>query len=361
MARSRKSEALYNEARVTEDALRAAIGRMAGRLTGRGMGRDTSADDLIGLATGPLGQTVLATAATRALRSYPLATVLVGAGLAWLTFGTRREDSLTDRVTDTIEDWQARADDAREAARERLTALYEDMSDRGTDAAAFAREKATVTADLAADLASAFGHGLSDLSSDAADRIIAARERAYAAFASGAEAIEDQIEDLTDTQDDRNIVQRHPVASAAVAVALGAALATALQANRRDGESLAQSAESLIAKARKTFDAEASAAGRALGEAASAVRARGTEAALAMVSDLTDILEGARDKARETGRDAADALEEAADEVEDTVRKTSRRAASKINGAAKRVSAQTRNRRTATQKLADKLTRGRTN
>ena len=364
MTRSRKSEALYNEARVTEDALRAALGRMAGRLTGRRDARDSSADDLIGLATGPLGQTVLAATAARAMRSYPLATVLVGAGLAWLTFGARHEafgarheESLTDRVADTLEDWQARADDAREAARERLTALYEDMSDRGSDAAAFAREKAAVTADLAADLASAFGHGLSDLSSDAADRIIAARERAYAAFASGAEAIEDQIDDLTETEDDRNILQRHPVASAAVAVALGAALATALQANRREGESLAQSAESLLAKARKTFDTETTAAGRAIGEAASVMRARGTEAALAMVSDLTDILEGARD----TGRDAADAVEDAVEEVEASVRKTSRRAAAKVNGAAKRVSAQTRNRRTATQKLADKLTRDRAN
>lgn len=353
MVRSRKSEALFNEARATEDALRAALGRLTGRLTGRS---DTS-DDLFGLATGPLGQTVLATAATRALRSYPLATVLVGAGLAWLTFGPRSDENLTDRVANTIEDWQARADDAREAARERLAALYEDMSDRGHDAAAFAREKATVTADLAADLASAFGHGLSDMSSEAADRIIAARERAYAAFASGADAVEDQIDDLTDDGEDRNFLRRHPVASAAVAVALGAALATALQANRRDGESLAESAENLMAKARKTFDTERNAAGRAIGEAASALRARGTEAALAMVSDLTEILENARDK----GRDVVDAVEDVAEDAEDTVRKTTRRAASKVNGAAKRVSAQTRNRRSATQKLADKLTGGRPN
>ncbi|MDR7125661.1 hypothetical protein [Pseudotabrizicola sp. 4114] len=353
MARSRKSEALFNEARATEDALRAALGRLTGRLTGS----RNSSDDLLGLATGPLGQTVLATAAARALRTYPLATVLVGAGLAWLTFGPRSEDSLTDRVSDTIEDWQARADDAREAARERLSALYDDMAERGHDAAEFAREKATVTADLAADLASAFGHGLSDMTSDAADRIIAARERAYAAFASGAEAVEDKYDELTEEADDRNILRRHPVASAAVAVALGAALATALQANRRDGESLADSAENLMAKARKTFDTERTAAGRALGEAASALRTRGTEAALAMVSDLSDILENARDK----GRDMAGSVEDMADDVEETARKTTRRAAAKVNGAAKRVSAQTRSRRSATQKLADKLTGGRAN
>ncbi|MFN4156443.1 MAG: hypothetical protein ACK4HF_17495 [Paracoccaceae bacterium] len=357
MARSRKSEALFNESRATEDALRAAFGRLTGRLTGR---NDTS-DDLLGLATGPLGQTVLATAAARALRSYPLATVLVGAGLAWLTFGPRHDENLTDRVADTIEDWQARADDAREAARERLSALYDDMSERSHDAAAFAREKATVTADLAADLASAFGHGLSDMSADAADRIIAARERAYAAFASGAEAVEDKFDEWTEEADDRNFIRRHPVASAAVAVALGAALATALQANRRDGESLADSAENLMAKARKAFDTERNAAGRAIGEAASALRARGTEAALAMVSDLTDILEKARDTARDTGRNVADAVEDVAEDVEETARKTSRRAADKVNDTAKRVSAQTRSRRRATQKLADKLTGGRPN
>lgn len=356
MARSRKSDTLYNEARATEDAFRAAFARLSDRMMG---GRGPSTDDLIGLATGPVGQTVLATAATRALRSYPLATVLVGAGLAWLTFGSSSDDSLTDRVADTVEDWQARADEARETARERLTALYEDMSERGHDAAAFAREKAFVTADLAADLASAFAHGLSDMGSDAADRIIAARERAYAAFASGADAVEDQIEELTDGEDDRNILRRHPVASAAVAVALGAALATALQANRRSGESLAESAEALLAKARKSFDLERTAAGRAFGAAASAARARGTEAALAMVSDLTDMLEASRDKVQETGRKAADAVDDATDDAEDAVRKTARRAASKIDSASRRVSAQTRTRRTATQKLAERLARGR--
>ncbi|NEX45655.1 hypothetical protein [Pseudotabrizicola algicola] len=353
MARTRSSDALFTEARATEEALRDALARLSSRLTGS----PGAADDLLGLAAGPLGQTVLATAATRALRSYPLATVLVGAGLAWLTFGQRDNQSVTERVSDTIEEWQARADEAREAAQERLSELYDTMAERGHDAAAFAREKAAVTADLAADLASAFAHGLSDMSADAADRIIAARERAYAAFAAGAEAAEDKLEELADDADDRNILRRHPVASAAVAVALGAALATALQANRRDGGSLSGSAEHLMAKARKTFDAERHAAGRALGEAASALRARGTEAALAMVSDLTDILESARDK----GRSALDAAEDAAADVEKSARKSSRRAAAKVNGAAKRVSAQTRERRKATQRLADKLTGGRPN
>ncbi|MDO8882688.1 hypothetical protein, partial [Pseudotabrizicola sp.] len=211
--------------------------------------------------------------------------------------------------------------------------------------------------DLAADLAAAFGHGLSDLGDEAADRIIAARERAYAAFASGAEAVEDQIDHLRDDADDRNFLRRHPVASAAVAVAVGAALATALQANRRDGETLAESAEALMAKARKAFDTETTAAGRAIGEAATALRARGSEAALAMVADLTDILEGVRDK----GRDVADSVEDAAEDLEASVRKSTRRAADQVNSAAKRVSAQTRSRRKSTQKLADKLTRGRAN
>lgn len=351
MARTRRSEALFNEARATEDALRAAIGRLTGRLVGGG----NASDDLLGLATGPLGQTVLATAATRALRTHPLATVLVGAGLAWLAFGQKEDQSLTQRVSDTLEDWQAKADDARDAARERLAALYDDMSERGHDATAFAREKAAVTADLASDLASAFAHGLSDMSADAADRIIAARERAYAAFASGAEAVEDKYDELTEEEDDRNILRRHPVASAAVAVALGAALATALQANRREGESLSQSAEHLMKKARDVFDSERSAASRAFGEAASALRARGTEAALAMVSDLSEILENARDK----GRTVVETVEDAAEDIEDSARRTTRRASAKVNDAAKRVSAQTRSRRKATQKLADKLTGGR--
>ncbi len=350
MARSRNTEALINDARATEDALRDALRRLKGRWSGR----SEPEDDLLGLATGPIGQTVLAATAARALRSYPLATVLVGAGLAWLTFGPKSEDRMTDRMVDTLDDWQERADEAREAARNRLAALYDDVAERGADAASFAREKATVTADLAADLAAAFGHGLSDLSSDAADRIIAARERAYAALASGGDAVQDDLDQLGDESDDRNFLVRHPVASAAVAVALGAALATALQANRRDGETLTESAEALMAKARKTFDTESKAAGRALGEAANALRNRGTEAALAMVADLTDILANARATGRDLGRDAAE-------DIEGGVRKATRQVAAKVKAAEKRASPTTRARRRATQKLADKLAGGRPN
>ncbi|MCU0898983.1 MAG: hypothetical protein MUC82_00650 [Cypionkella sp.] len=362
MARSRRSEALFNDARATEDALRDALHRLSARLSGRSARRGSVAEDVLGLATGPLGQTVLAGAATRALRSYPLATVLVGAGLAWLALAPRREDRLTDTVADTIEDWHARADAARDAARDRLAALYDEMSERGADAAAFARKKATVTADLAADLADAFAHGLQDMTAEAADRIIAARERAYAAFASGAEAVEDRVEDLDDdARDDRTLLRRHPVASAAVALALGAALATALQANRRDGESLRDSASDLMAKARKAFDHERDRANDALSEAASALRERGTEAALAMVSDLSAILERARGTGQDLAEDLAENLGDAAEDAEEAVRKTARRAAAKVNGAAKRVTTPSRNRRNAAQKLADKLTGGRPN
>ncbi|MFN3846020.1 MAG: hypothetical protein ACK4RZ_09390 [Paracoccaceae bacterium] len=346
MARSRNTDALINEARATEDALRASLDRLKGRWSGR----TNANDDLLGLATGAVGQTVMATAAVRALRSYPLATVLVGAGLAWLAFGTKGEDRWSDRVVDTLDDWQAMADDAREAARDKLAALYDDVAEKGADAAAFAREKATVTADLAADLAAAFGHGLSDLSSDAADRIIAARERAYAALATGSDALRDEVADLVDTTDDRNFIVRHPVASAAVAVALGAALATALQVNRRDGETLTESAEALMAKARKTLERESKAAGRAMGDVAEALRTRGTEAARAMVSDLTAILTNARD----TGGDAVQT-------VEDNVRKTARQTATKIRAAEKRAAPNVRARRRATQKLANKLAGDRAN
>ncbi|MFN7223878.1 MAG: hypothetical protein ACK4MS_07665 [Paracoccaceae bacterium] len=347
MARSRNTDALINEARATEDALRASMNRLKGRWSGRS-DRDA---DLLGLATGAVGQTVVATAAARALRSYPLATVLVGAGLAWLAFGTKREDRLTDQVADTLDDWQAKADDAREAARDKLAALYDDVAETGAEAAEFAREKATVTADLAADLAAAFAHGLSDLSRDAAERIIAARERAYAALASGGDALRDELDDLRTAPDDRNFIVRHPMASAAVAVALGAALATALQANRRDGETLTESAEALMAKARNTMERESKAAGQAMGKAADALRSRGAEAARAMVSDLTDILANVRDTGRNMGRDAMDT-------VDTSARKSARQVASKIKAAEKRATPNVRARRRATQKLAEKLAGG---
>ena len=282
MARDRKTAALNDAARASDDDFRNALNRL--------LGRDKATADFASFATGPIGQTVIAAAAGRALRSYPLATVLVGAGLAWLTFGKGSDGRLSDKIGDQIDDWRAQADAAREAAQDRLAKLYDSMSarasNRGASAAAFAQQRAGVTADLARDLTKAFGHGLSGLSADAAERIIEAREQAYAAFANA----QDHLKEHTIGTDTRGFVRRHPVATTAVALAIAAALTSAVQANRRDGGSLTESAEDLLKRARDTVDAES----RNLGQAAQSLRDRGTEAALSLTAELAAMLERLR-------------------------------------------------------------------
>lgn len=368
MARAKSTESLKKSARASDDALFATLQRLAGRVTGQA--------DLLGLASSKMGESVIATAAAQGLRKHPVATVLVGAGLAWLAWGHKDEqEDLEDEADGLIDEWRARADEARDTASERLSALYDDLSAAGSDAKEFAREKAAITADLAQDLADAFNHGLETMTDDAAGRVSDAREAAYSALSSGITKARSALG--IETQEDTDLpgfIRRHPVASVGVAVALGAALAAALQANRRSDGALAASvadgASNLLARAREVLDTETDRAGRKISEAASEIKSSGGETAVALVRELASLF----DRARSRVSDVQDDVEEMADDTVETVKATAKRARSSaedglreaksevkshVRAAEKTIRKSVKPRKSAAADMMDKITKSR--
>lgn len=357
MVRAKSTENLKKTARSTDDALYASIQRLASRLGGQLGGQG----ELFGLASSKLGESVLASAAAQGLKKHPIPTLLVGAGLAWLAWGRKDQaEDVEDEAEELIDDWRAKADEAREAASERLSALYEGLSDVGSDAAAFAREKAAITADLAQDLADAFNDGLENLTEDAANRVSDARERAYSAISSGinkakaAVGIEDE-----EPEDVPGFIRRHPVASVGAALAMGAVLAAALQANRRSNGALAQSitdtASNLMSKARDIFDTETERAGETIGKATKDLRQTGGETAAVVIRELATLLDSLRSRGKDMKDDAVDYAEEAVEEV----KTSTRRARSKVEDSLEDAGEALRTKARHTRKAAEKAIRPR--
>jgi ElaB/YqjD/DUF883 family membrane-anchored ribosome-binding protein len=191
--------------------------------------------------------------AAGAVRRNPLAVAVAGIGLAWLVLGkgSRTDDDADDlveevrstrrraaRVVDEAElvaegRWSEGVDKLRRAASARLRKLEEearqtydglrdDMTDSAADARDYMGERAAVLADLAEDLRERFAHGLDDLSNATRDRIIAAREEAYAARLRAEEALG------KGGREAKRMVEDHPMVAGAVALALGAALGAVL-------------------------------------------------------------------------------------------------------------------------------------
>ena len=350
MARSNSTESVKDAARASDDALSACIQRLANKLTGQ--------NDFLGL-TGKVGETVLTNAAAQGMRKYPLATVLVGAGLAYMAWG--RKDSAAEVAEDVEEEahsmlevWRARADDAREVASERLSALYSQVSGAGQEAAAFAREKAAITADLAQDLADAFNDGLEGMTEDAAARVSDARERAYSAVSSGIKQAKGALGIEEEPEDVPGLIRRHPVASVAVAVAVGAAITAAVQANKRSDGALAASvsdtASSLMNRARDVVEQEGSRAGHKIAETASSLKSTSGDTAMTILRELASMYESMRNRGSALRDDAEDFAEETVEQVKDTGKKVGTKARAAMEAAEEEVETQVKTARKAVKK-----------
>lgn len=194
------------------------------------------------------------------VRRNPLAVGVVGLGLAWLALGSSRsrieddEDDLragvrrtarrarhavedeADLIADT--DWAEAIDRLRARASSRLRKLEDDarayrddvaegLSDRADEARDYMAERAALLSDLAEDLRERFADGLDHLSHNARERIVQAREDAYAARLRAEEALG------KGGREAKRLVEDHPMVSAAVALALGTALGAAVLHRRR--------------------------------------------------------------------------------------------------------------------------------
>lgn len=194
----------------------------------------------------------------QAVRANPLAVALTAAGLAWLIFGNKKpaakpakpvalsrwEDeggSLvlpghTTKASGEAEWWRA-VDALRDKASDKLRQI-EDQSRAFADnlssglsagvagglgeARDYAVEKAAVVADLAQGMKGAIAHGLDGLSEAARDRILAAREQAYAARLRAERSVKSSL------SKPGRLIEEHPMIAGVVGLAVGAAFAASL-------------------------------------------------------------------------------------------------------------------------------------
>lgn len=249
------------EAQLAQD--RAALTQSFDALRNR-ISADSVVSDVFGLIRSNSG--VYTSAVDKAVRANPLALAVAGAGLAWYFLGRKSpvaepqgdglsgtkyeamsrwedEGGPAEPLDDPDQEWVQQAETLRTRASAALAYLEELARDRLASASEIAQERAAILSDLARDVRSAMREGLGQLSTAAQERIVLAREAAYAAQLSARKATGQMIED-------------HPMVAAGLALALGVAVGVALPRSRSEDQILGPERDRLLAETRRLLAEE---------------------------------------------------------------------------------------------------------
>lgn len=200
-----------------------------------------------------------------AVRRHPMAWAVVGAGLAWALLGRKsgagaETDGLSGTKYEALSRWEdeggpavpleepdlkwlAQAETLRDRASAALAQLESNARGKLASAAELAQDRAAILADLARDLRQSMRSGLDHLSASAQDRIVAAREAAYAAQLTARHATGKMIED-------------HPFAAAGLALAAGAAIGWSLPRTQGEDRILGPERDRLLDETRQLLAEE---------------------------------------------------------------------------------------------------------
>lgn len=213
----------------------------------------------------------------QAVRANPMAVALVGVGLAWLVFGGRKPTPVLgskQAAMSTWEDdggparpseerhepWTIETDNLRKRASDALHRIETDARDVTQSVRDFAAERAAVVAEFGSGLKRSLRHGLDDLSTAAHDRIVNAREAAYAARI--------RVERMAKTtpRDVGRMIDDHPMVTGAVVFALGAALGSVLPRTDIEDRTFGSERDRLMEQARALLAQERDAMRRLAGD-----------------------------------------------------------------------------------------------
>lgn len=209
-----------------------------------------------------------------AVRANPMALGLVGIGLAWLVFGSKKADEPAKTKLKAMTTWEneggpARPSDehgtdwsqASDSLRSKATSALHKLEQEAKNATAgirdFAAERAAVVADFTEGLRSSLRHGLEGLSDMAQDKIVAVRESAYSAGLSM---------DRMHPRNTGRMIEDHPMVAGAVMMALGAALGSALPRSDIEDRTFGAERDRLMDQASRMLAEERSAVMRIAGE-----------------------------------------------------------------------------------------------
>ena len=196
-----------------------------------------------------------------AVRANPVAAVMVGVGLAWLLLGRKApappepapEQTLAGTRFEAMARWEdeggpvaplpeanqawiVEADRLRDRASAALHRLDAAARQRLRPAAEMAVERAEVLADLAKATRAAMLQGLENLGSEAQDRIVAAREQAYAAR-------------ITVARRGAKLIEEKPLVAGAIGMAIGAVVGAVLPRTAAEDRIFGPERDQLLAQA----------------------------------------------------------------------------------------------------------------
>ncbi len=296
---------------------------------------DNLAKEALGMITSRAG--AYTSTIDTAVRANPLALALIGAGVAWMVLGPRgRSDdassaapmghpthdelprweseggnppdmgSIAYRPTSSGNgasvtygasaagadgDWHQQATGLRARASAALARIeseaksyYASMRDgigSGLGGARdFAAEKASVVSSFTSDLKERLSHGLEDLSEVSRDRILAARERAYAAGIRS-DSVTGAI------RHPGRALEDHPLIAGAVAFALGAAVAAMLPRTETEDRAFGSERDRLLDEAGRMLRTERERAMQIAGSLGSELKAAAQETFESVADNVT--------------------------------------------------------------------------
>lgn len=276
-----------------------------------------SADSLTRDAVGLLRDNAagLTRSVDRVVRSNPLAVAVTGVGLAWLLLGGRRDpqppiDTLSGTLHEALSrwdddggpvpedaapfegtpadlaaeaDWSRAGDSLRRRANEALRRIEARARQGLTPAREIAAERAAVLARLAEDLKETFRSGLGGLPEAAQSRIAAAREAAFAA----------RMRAERGARSAGRVVEEHPMATGAAALALGVAVAAMLPRTRVEDQAFGAQRDLLMDEAARILREERDRAARTAQTLAADLRGDAAAAAEKVVATVARVAEPA--------------------------------------------------------------------
>lgn len=170
--------------------------------------------------------------AERAIRDNPVAFGLMGLGLAWLMLGGKGNGTGNGRAQHALHaddpdpEWHRNMGGLRSRAMDTLHRIEgEARSSLGTltgQARDFAAERTRVLEEFTQEFRQNLSQGLDHLTESARDQVIAARQQAYAAWLRAERVVKGG------TQEVISLVDEHPVAAGAAALAVGAVVGLAV-------------------------------------------------------------------------------------------------------------------------------------
>ncbi len=169
----------------------------------------------------------------RAMRDNPTAFALVGLGLAWMVLGgkkgsnTARNGYAALHADDPDPEWHRHVGGLRQKAMDALSriedearsaagSLQDKLAGQVEQVRDYASERAQVVEDFTSELRTNISNGLEHLSDSVREQVVAAREQSYAAWLRAERVVKGGSREVV------TLVEEHPVAVGAVALAIGA-------------------------------------------------------------------------------------------------------------------------------------------